>query len=160
VHIRYAFLHYPNQEVIVTPRDLSPEVLFLTTTSLILLSIMPDAWPDAAADDEQALLMTNWDGGPEDTTIWQPTPKRGKQSVSIRADLLLLVIPALLLLWILITWTTKKHPPGSESDPHSPQSDAFLLNPSFDHTAPPKTRVYRWTVSLITVPSAGEKERA
>jgi hypothetical protein len=42
---------------------------------------MPDAWPDAVADDEQALLMTNLDGGPEDTTVWQPTPKRGKQSV-------------------------------------------------------------------------------
>ncbi|KAJ7221119.1 hypothetical protein C8J57DRAFT_1594251 [Mycena rebaudengoi] len=57
--------------------------------------------------------------------------------------------------WVAVL-EERRSAPRSESDPHSPESDAFLLNRSFDHTAPPKTRVYRWTVSLVPVPGAGE----
>ncbi|KAJ7271806.1 multi-copper oxidase [Mycena rebaudengoi] len=120
---------------------------------------MPDAWPDAEDNDEQALLMTNLDGGPEDSSpnSWPPKSKRRKVTVSTRTALLLLVIPSILFIWILTTWSTaRKHPPASESDSHLTESDAFLLNPSFDRSVPPKTRIYRWTVSRIFVPGARE----
>ncbi|KAJ7252170.1 multi-copper oxidase [Mycena rebaudengoi] len=103
--------------------------------------------------------MTNLDGGPEDSSpnSWPPKSKRRKVTVSTRTALLLLVIPSILFIWILTTWSTaRKHPPASESDSHLTESDAFLLNPSFDRSVPPKTRIYRWTVSRIFVPGARE----
>ncbi|KAF7333714.1 Multicopper oxidase [Mycena venus] len=114
---------------------------------------MPDPWPDTAPhDDEQALLMAGPDS-PQDARQdrWTTRKPPRRKRASALSLLTALFLPFVFLLWMTF-WTPPDHP-GSESH----ESDAFPLNPKFDKSASPKTRIYRWTVSVVPVPGANRK---
>ncbi|KAJ7074696.1 multicopper oxidase-domain-containing protein [Mycena amicta] len=102
---------------------------------------MPDAWPDDA--DENMVLMRSFDGAEQPQDPFPPPPRR-KRAFSTYL-LALLVSIAFLILLLLSGIPSRSHPL-----PPTHQQDSFELDPSFDNLAPPRTRVYRWTVSSVT----------
>ncbi|KAK7028675.1 multicopper oxidase [Favolaschia claudopus] len=115
---------------------------------------MPDPWPNAAADDEQALLMGDLDGGtsgraaPPTPDRWEARPSRQKRFSAIFA-LMLVVTPFLFLLW-MTSWVAY---PYSNSTTITTVHDSFVLDSKFDWHAPPTIRVYHWTVSAVPISS-------
>ncbi|KAF7360862.1 Multicopper oxidase [Mycena sanguinolenta] len=107
---------------------------------------MSDRWP-AAADDEQAALISGSEVDADAKPRWeQPSRRKRVSAVSV---LVMLLIPFVFLLW-MISWP-KRHA-AEESDA------AFVLNPAFDLAAAPQTRVYNWTVSRVPIPSIDGKQ--
>ncbi|KAK6974515.1 multicopper oxidase [Favolaschia claudopus] len=115
---------------------------------------MPEPWPNAGADDEQALLMGNLDGGtsgpaaPSAPDRWEARPSRRKRFSAIFA-LMLVVTPFLFLLW-MTSWVVY---PYSNSATITTVHDSFVLDSQFDRHAPPTIRVYYWTVSAVRMSS-------
>ncbi|KAJ7914985.1 Cupredoxin [Mycena leptocephala] len=109
-------------------------------------TIMPAAWRDA----DEALRMARSNGFHE-TGFTRLSRKR----LSTRSVVVFLVLPLAFLLWFASltrpTWTSRRPDSsllGSISIP-----DAFNLDSAFDYLAPPRSRVYRWTVSAVAVPN-------
>jgi hypothetical protein len=104
--------------------------------------------PSDDPDDEQVGLIaaSNFDSEHkhEARQLTPRQPSRRKRVISACTVLVLLLLPFLFLLW-MTTWV---------APPHQEQPDTFALNPKFDQTAPPQTRVYRWTVSAVPVSGA------
>ncbi|KAJ7884084.1 multicopper oxidase-domain-containing protein [Mycena olivaceomarginata] len=114
-----------------------------------LIHVLPRySMPDDDPDDEQVGLIaaSNFDGEHEHEArrLTPRRPSRRKRVISACTVLVLLLLPFLFLLW-MTTWV---------APPHQEQPDTFALNPKFDQTAPPRTRVYRWTVSAVPVSGA------
>ncbi|KAK7002328.1 multicopper oxidase [Favolaschia claudopus] len=121
---------------------------------------MPDPWPNANADDEQALLMGDLDSGtsgraaPSAPERWEARPSRRKRFSAIFA-LMVVVTPFLFLLW-MTSWVAY---PYSNSTTITTVHDSFVLDSKFDWHAPPAIRVYYWTVSAVPMSSESSGNR-
>ncbi|KAJ6477817.1 multi-copper oxidase [Mycena vitilis] len=128
---------------------------------------MPDPWPDPDLDlDEHAHLMAPLDDQlfPADRADrWTRRPRR-RQRVEAISTLVLLFVPFLFLLWMTSwsmddahdnpgtgTGTGTAAGAGGEGAEEGDTRDTFVLDPNFDVRAAPRTRVYRWTVSSLTL---------
>ncbi|KAJ7738827.1 multi-copper oxidase [Mycena maculata] len=117
---------------------------------------MPEAWPDAEAD-ENALLMDTFPvaDGPN-VLLASRAPPSLRKRVSAICVLILLLMPFAFMLWLAL-WVnespTPEHPAVVQEDVVAAQ-DMFALDPKFDLGAGQHTRVYRWNVS--SVPVSGE----
>ncbi|KAF7363167.1 Multicopper oxidase [Mycena venus] len=105
---------------------------------------MSDPWPDAATDHQQPFFDPASNDDPSSSTRWM-RPSRRKR-VSAISVILILTLPFVFLLW-MTSWVADH--PQPEAHSASESQDAFVLNPQFDLTSGPQTRVYHWTVSTI-----------
>jgi hypothetical protein len=116
-----------------------------TTMRFFAKTTMPAVWRDA----DDALLMARSNGFQE--TRFSRLPRKRP---SARTVVVFLVLPLAFLLWFASltrpTWTRK---PNSSLLGLISIPDAFDLDSAFDYLAPPRSRVYRWTVSTIAVPN-------
>ncbi|KAJ7027157.1 multi-copper oxidase [Mycena alexandri] len=94
---------------------------------------MPDA-----ADEEPLLENAAAEEKPRPPTRWK--------RLSACLILILLAIPFIFLFWIP-SWPKITTPAHGGVAP-----DAFVLDTAFDRTAEAQTRIYRWTVSSVSVP--------
>jgi hypothetical protein len=106
--------------------------------------------PATRRDADEALLMARSNGFHE-TGFTRLSRKR----LSTRSVVVFLVLPLAFLLWFASltrpTWTSRR--PDSSLLGSIPIPDAFNLDSAFDYLAPPRSRVYRWTVSAVAVPN-------
>jgi hypothetical protein len=116
-----------------------------TTMRFFAKTTMPAIWHDA----DEALLMARSNGFQE--TRFSRLPHK---HLSTHTVVVFLVLPLAFLLWFASLrrpmWTRKPNLSllGLISIP-----DAFDLDSAFDYLAPPRSRVYRWTVSTVAVPN-------
>ncbi|KAJ7141589.1 multi-copper oxidase [Mycena filopes] len=104
-------------------------------------------------DNEDTVLLSRLDGvedPPLDDRhvgehLARERPRPGRRRILAIGVLSLLLIPLAFLLWIPL-WPPRnpKHDLGPPGLP-----DRFRLDTAFDAAAPPRTRIYRWTVSLL-----------
>ncbi|KAJ7438384.1 multi-copper oxidase [Mycena galericulata] len=110
-----------------------------------------------AADDEQALLL-DADAPHPPPRRPGPRPARPRRAAAL-TTLLLLTLPFLSLLYLsaLVNPTPHpEHPSPPTASLVQENADTFALDPKFDLAEPPRTRVYRWTVSTLPVARGGE----
>ncbi|KAJ7020713.1 multi-copper oxidase [Mycena alexandri] len=112
---------------------------------------MADAvWRDAS--DEEPLLPENTLDSVAQASVAKkqraiPTLRRRSKRLLACVTLGLLAFSS--LFWIS-PWPQNSTP--ANGGPPSVMPDAFVLDPAFDRTAEPQTRIYRWTVSSVSVP--------
>ncbi|KAJ7775765.1 multi-copper oxidase [Mycena maculata] len=114
---------------------------------------MVDGWIDGDVD-ENTLLMETFGDAP----YVAPPPQKRTSATGL---LVLLLLPFAFMVW-LASWPngmpTPEHPAVMTTPEEIFVPDTFTLDPGFDVGAPPKKRVYRWTVSATCIPGA-ENER-
>ncbi|KAJ7173241.1 multi-copper oxidase [Mycena filopes] len=114
---------------------------------------MPDQlWDDTS--DQEPLLPSTVQPLPaalDSKSKWTIGPPRHLKRLAACVALLLSIIILILLSWNP-AW---RH---YNPDPQLTTPDTFVLDPDFDLDAAPQTRVYRWTVSSVSVPGVnGER---
>ncbi|KAJ7364766.1 hypothetical protein DFH08DRAFT_276953 [Mycena albidolilacea] len=109
---------------------------------------MPDAWPNAAADDEQPFLASRAGGGHVNSRRTKPSRRKSTSAISV---LVILLLPIVFLLW-MTSWTAPLHILSNPISSAAP--DALVLDPGFNTSAAQTTRIYHWIVSAVAVPGA------
>ncbi|KAI0390693.1 multicopper oxidase [Xylariaceae sp. FL0594] len=116
-----------------------------------------DATPDSRDVEEAPLLQ---DGEPESQTSVRPAPQRRRSAWPFALMLAMIMVAAVRLAGPLLSLdqTTKPHaekpaengghlmPPKPHSKPHRPD-DKYILDPTWDFSAPAQVREYEFTIT-------------